>query len=57
VKFNNFRWGDQKHLDKFLLAYAAKKVKIESRRKGHTVKESQLANGSIKLTTLAGGAA
>jgi len=50
VKYDNFnfggRWGDQKHLDKFLQAYSAEKVKIESRRKGHTVTESQLADGS-----------
>ena len=32
LKFDNFngRWGDQKHLDKFLQAYAAEKVKIEA---------------------------
>ncbi|MEI8373658.1 MAG: DUF1257 domain-containing protein [Planctomycetota bacterium] len=59
VKYDNFggRWGDQKHLDKFLQAYAAEKVKIESRRKGHTVTENQLADGSIKLTIQVGGAA
>jgi len=59
VKYDNFggRWGDRKELDKFLQAYAAEKVKIESRRKGHTVTESQLADGSIKLTIQVGGAA
>ena len=59
VKYDNFggRWGDQKQLAKFLQAYAAEKVKIESRRKGHTVTESQLADGSIKLTIQVGGAA
>ena len=58
VKYDNFggRWGDQKQLAKFLQAYAAEKVKIESRRKGHTVTESQLADGSIKLTIQVGGA-
>jgi hypothetical protein len=59
VKFDNFngRWGDEKHLNKFLQSYAAEKVKIESRRKGHTVTEQQLADGSIKLTIQVGGAA
>jgi hypothetical protein len=59
IKFDNFggRWGDQKHLDRFIQAYAAEKVKIESRRKGHVVTESQLADGSIKLTIQVGGAA
>ncbi len=59
LKFDNFngRWGDQKHLDKFLQAYAAEKVKIESRRKGHVVTEQQLADGSLKLTIQVGGSA
>ena len=59
VQYDNFngRWGDQKHLDKFLQAYAAEKVKIESRRKGHVVTEQQLADGSIKLTIQVGGTA
>jgi hypothetical protein len=59
LKFDNFggRWGDQKHLDRFLQAYAAEKVKIEGRRKGHFVTETQLADGSIKLVIqVAGGA-
>ena len=60
LKFDNFggRWGDQKHLDKFLQAYAAEKAKIEARRRGHSVSEQQLPDGSIKLVIhVAGGAA
>lgn len=59
VKFDNYRgsWGDQKELDRLLQAYAAEKVKIEARRKGHFVTESQLADGSIKLTVQVGAAA
>ncbi len=60
VKFDNFqgRWGDQKHLDAFMQAYAVEKAKIEARTKGHTVAEQQLSDGSIKLTVqLNGGAA
>ena len=59
VQFDNFngRWGDQKQLDKFMQAYAAEKVKIEGRRKGHVVTEQQLADGSLKLTIQVGGTA
>jgi hypothetical protein len=60
LRFDNFsgRWGEQKHLDRFLQAYAVEKTKIEARRKGHTVVEQPLPDGSIKLTVqVAGGAA
>jgi hypothetical protein len=59
VKFDDFggKWGDRKELDRFIQAYAAEKVKIESRKKGHLVTETQLADGSIKLTVQIGGAA
>jgi hypothetical protein len=54
----NGRWGDQKELDKFLQVYAVEKAKIEARKKGHTVTEQPLADGSIKLTIrVSGGAA
>ena len=59
VKFDNFkgRWGDQVQLDRFLQIYAAEKVKIESRKRNQIVTETQLADGSIKLTVQLGGAA
>ena len=60
LHFDNFmgRWGDQKHLDAFLQVYAVEKARIEARKKGHTVTEQQLADGSIKLTVqVQGGAA
>ena len=59
VQFDNFGgiWGDQKHLDRFLQAYAVEKARIEARKKGHTVAEQQLADGSIKLTIQVGGGA
>ena len=59
AKYDNYNghWGDQKHLDHFLQAYAVEKTKIEARRKGHAVTEQQLADGSIKLTVNVGGAA
>jgi hypothetical protein len=49
-------WGEQKHLDAFLQAYAVEKAKIEARRKGHSVTEQSLADGSIKLIVRVGGA-
>ena len=51
-------WGDQKELDNLLQSYAVEKAKIEARKRGHSVSEQQLADGSIKLTIqVAGGAA
>jgi hypothetical protein len=57
VRFDNFggRWGDQKELDRFLQAYAIEKAKIEARKKGHTVTEQPLADGSVKLTIQVSG--
>ena len=58
VHFDNFggRWGEQKELDRFLQAYTVEKAKLEARRKGHSVTESLLADGSIKLILqVAGG--
>jgi hypothetical protein len=60
VKYDDFqgRWGEKRHLDRFLQAYACEKAKIEARRHGHSVTETTLANGSIKLVIqVAGGAA
>jgi hypothetical protein len=60
LKYDNFggRWGEQKHLDRFLQAYAVERAKIEARKKGHVCTEQTLADGSIKLTIqIAGGAA
>jgi hypothetical protein len=60
VRFDNFagRWGDQKHLDALLQAYAVEKARIEARKRGHSVTEQKLKDGSIRLTIqLNGGAA
>ena len=59
VKFDNFegRWGEQRHLDAFLQSYAVEKAKLEARRRGHSVIEQPMADGSIKLTVQVGGAA
>ena len=60
VRFDNFggRWGEQKHLDRFIQAYAVEKCRLEARRTGRTMTEQTLADGSIKLTIqIQGGAA
>ena len=59
IDFDNYNghWGEQAHLDGFLQTYAVEKAKIEARRKGHSVTEQSLVDGSIKLTIqVAGGA-
>ena len=59
IAYDNYEglWGDTKHLDGFLQGYAVEKAKLEARKKGHTVTEQSLADGSIKLTVSVGGAA
>ena len=59
LKYDNFggRWGDTARLDRFLQAYACEKARSEARRRGHSVTEQTLADGSIKLTIQVGGAA
>lgn len=59
VKFDNYQglWGDEKELHKFLQAYAVERTRIEARKKGYTVTEQALTDGSVKLTIhVAGGA-
>jgi hypothetical protein len=59
VKYDNYQghWGEQKHLNSFLQAYAVEKARIEARKKGHRVSESKLEDGSIRVTVHVGGAA
>ena len=58
VQYDNFngRWGDQRELDSFLQGYAVEKARIEARKRGHTVTEQALVDGSIRLTVQIGGA-
>ena len=51
----NGAWGDQKHLDRFVQAYAVARATQEARRKGLAVNEQVLADGSIKLQIHEGG--
>ena len=59
VSYDNYggHWGEQRHLNSFLQAYAVEKAKIEARRKGHAVTETRLQDGSIRVTVRVGGAA
>lgn len=59
VRFDNYggRWGDPRHLDRFLQRYAVEKATIEARRRGHSVAEEALADGSIRVVVRVGGAA
>ena len=59
VQYDNYKgaWGEQAQLNRFLQAYAVEKAKIEARKKGHMCSESQLQDGSIRVTIRVGGAA
>lgn len=52
AQYDNFNgnWGEQKHLDAFVQAYAVEKAKLEARKAGHTCTEQTQADGSIRLT-------
>jgi hypothetical protein len=60
VRYDNYSgsWGIESELHKFLQSYAIEKARIEARKKGYTVTEQALTDGSVKLTIqVAGGAA
>jgi hypothetical protein len=59
VRFDNYggQWGDQRHLDAFLQAYSIEKAKLEARKRGHSVFEQPLPDGSVKLTITVGSVA
>ncbi len=59
TQYDNYggHWGEQKHLNSFLQAYAVEKAKIEARKKGHLCSETRLEDGSIRVTVKVGGAA
>ena len=52
----NGSWGRQEQLDRFLQRYALEKAHIEARKRGHSVVEQALPDGSVKLTVTVGGA-
>jgi hypothetical protein len=57
VRFDNYsgHWGEQQHLDRFLQMYAVEKAKLEARKKGYSVSEQALQDGSIKVQVIEGG--
>ena len=59
VQYDNYggRWGQQQELDSLMQAYAVEKARIEARRHGHSVTETELQDGSIRLQIQIGGAA
>ena len=59
LQYDNYQghWGEQKHLNSFLQGYAVEKAKIEARKRGHSVSETNLHDGSIRVTVRVGGAA
>ena len=59
LQFDNYNghWGEQKHLDAFLQGYAVEKAKLEARKMGHSVSETRLQDGSIRVLVRVGGAA
>ncbi len=58
LAYDNYQghWGEQKHLDAFLQGYAVEKAKLEGRRRGHSVSETRLEDGSIRVLVRVGGA-
>ena len=59
IKFDNYngQWGNPAELGQLLQMYAVERTKIEARKKGHTITEQALNDGSLKLTIhVAGGA-
>ena len=58
VRYDNYggSWGAAEHLDHFLQAYGVVRASIEARKKGLSVAEQTLADGSILVTIGVGGA-
>ena len=57
LRFDNYeqKWGEQKYLDQFLQRYAVEAATIAARKQGHSVVESRLDDGSVKLSIQIGG--
>ena len=54
--YDNFggAWGAQVQLDRFLQAYAVERIRLEARKKGHSVIEQSGTEGFIKLQIVEG---
>lgn len=51
VRFDTYegRWGDEAKLGRLLQAYAVNRTRIEAQRTGHSLRETALPGGRIKL--------
>jgi hypothetical protein len=51
VRYDNFngRWGDQKELDLLIQRYSVEVAALEARKRGYSVSEQALEDGSIRL--------
>jgi hypothetical protein len=56
ISYDNYngQWGEQQHLDRFLQLYAVEKAKLEARKRGFSVTEQTLQDGSIKVQIIEG---
>lgn len=56
LAYDNFggRWGDDRHLHRFLQRYAVERTKLEAHKQGHTAIEQPLSDGSIRVEIAVG---
>jgi hypothetical protein len=57
AQYDNFggHWGDEKHFNRFLQAYAVERTCIEARKKSYITTEQTMADGSIIVEIEVGG--
>ena len=57
LRYDNYNgaWGREEHLDRFKQSYAVEKATLEARKRGHSVSEQALEDGSIRLQIVACG--
>jgi len=55
ARYDNYTgsWGEPEHLGRFLQMYAVEMAKSEARKKGYSVSEQPLEDGSIRLQIVA----
>ena len=56
LRYDNYggTWGSPEHLDRFVQAYAVERATQEARRKGYSVTEQALGDGSLRLQVITG---
>jgi hypothetical protein len=57
IRYDNYGgcWGDERHLRRFLQAYAVERARGEARKKNYATTEQPLADGSILVEIEVGG--